>query len=601
MKAWWVRLAALACGCFLAWDGHAAVIAPELDAAMQSPGAGEEIPIIVTFHKKVDPKSFKDDDKRVRRFKLLQALKREAEGEHKSVRIFAEGRGGKKIKHLWAGRALALTACPDVIRVLASLPSVESIRLDAVIHAPTTTYVSTATPEWNISAVKAPDLWSLGFKGQGVVVANLDTGVDAQHPDLSTQWRGGTNSWYDPNSEHPTPHDADGHGTQTMSLLVGRAAGGTAIGMAPDAKWIAAKIFNDAGLSQESVIHQSLQWVLDPDGNPATDDAPDVVNLSWGLSGVNTCNAVFQAEMEALKTAGISVVLSAGNSGPSASTSVSPANNPGQMSAGSVDDRLNVSTFSSRGPSACDGGIFPTVVAPGENIVTADLSFGGLAVYTTVAGTSFAAPHVSGSMALLLSAVPTANVGDLESAVTRTAVDLGTAGPDQDSGHGLIDTLAAYEALRNGGQGAMDADGDGHPGTVDCNDQNPAVHPGEREIKYDGIDQDCNGYDLTITIAKAKYNSKKHLLVVEATSVLRANARLELVGFGPMRWNAARGLWVFRAPLPASPSQITVKGVEGQESALVAAGQIGSKPKNSKGKGHRGADAHPDEVEDDES
>jgi bacillopeptidase F len=473
-------------------SAQAAVIEPGLEAALHSAGAGGEIPVIVTFQNRIDPQAFHDPDKRKRRSLLLRALKREADGLPAQVRRFAEERGANRIRSLWAGHALALSSEPALLRDLASLPGVESIRRDTVVrvladrHGGSTvqsprsglpslrkphlgsnrerpvaesnsretalyrtdvSYASTTKPEWNLTAVKGPDLWALGFKGAGVVVAGLDTGVDGEHPDLAAQYRGGANSWFDPHGEHAAPVDKDGHGTHAMSLAVGRAGGGTAIGMAPDAQWVAVKMFNDAGFSRESVMHQSLQWVLDPDGNASTDDAPDVVNLSWAVATVNVCNRAFQDELDLLRASGIAVVLSAGNSGPAVSTSISPANNPGQLSIGSVDSRFTVSTFSSRGPSACDGRLFPALVAPGEQVLAADLSFGGMPLYATVAGTSFAAPHVTGAMALLISAVPTATVQVLESALKASAVLVEAEETSSQAGAGMIDTLAAYHVV----------------------------------------------------------------------------------------------------------------------------------------------------------
>lgn len=477
---------------------HAAVIDPDLDRALQTRGAGEAIPVIVTFQSVVAPWALHEADRRSRRIQLLQFLKQAARGFPAQVQRFAEERGATQVESLWAAHALALSGEPSLIRDLAAHAGVESIRQDRIMrvfagsrgnqsiqparnglpsvrksrrdlnHAglaedsspyeavarpvdiPSVYSASVSAPEWNLTAVKAPDLWALGFQGQGVVVASLDTGVDVQHPDLSAQYRGGANSWYDPHGEHATPADLDGHGTHAMSLAVGRASGGTAIGMAPDARWIAAKLFNDAGYSRESLMHQSLQWALDPDGDASTDDAPDIVTLSWTAATVNVCSRVFQDELDVLRVSGIAVVLSAGNSGAGASTSVSPANNPGQLSVGSVDQQLRLSPFSSRGPSACDGGIFPAVVAPGEQVRAADVSFGGMPVYATVTGTSFAAPHVAGALALLMSAVPAATLPVLESALKATAVSLGADGDPAQSGPGLIDTLAAYRATLAG-------------------------------------------------------------------------------------------------------------------------------------------------------
>ncbi len=297
----------------------------------------------------------------------------------------------------------------------------------------------------------APDLWAAGSTGSGVVVASLDTGVDAQHPDLSTRWRGGANSWFDPNGEHATPDDVSGHGTQAMGLIVGGDAGGSSIGMAPGATWIAAKIFNDAGQATLSGIHQAFQWALDPDGSPETVDSPHVVNNSWGFQPtVGTCWTEFAHDIAILRAAGIAVVFSAGNDGGAASTSESPANNVGSVSVGAVDSSRSVASFSSRGPSACNGSVFPKLAAPGVSVRTADLSFGGAVPnpYAVVSGTSFSAPHVAGSMALLWSAHPSTNLAAMEAILESTAADLGIAGPDNDAGYGLPDLVAASFALQ---------------------------------------------------------------------------------------------------------------------------------------------------------
>jgi subtilisin family serine protease len=344
---------------------------------------------------------------------------------------------------------LALTAEPDVIREIAARPEVARVTLDAVILAPTAPAAAAASPEPNLSVINAPAVWNLGYRGQGIVVANLDTGVDVTHPDLSAQWRGGTNSWFDPNGEHPTtPTDVHGHGTWTMGVMVGRDTGGTAIGVAPEAKWIAAKIFNDAGASTLSRIHQSFQWLLDPDGNPATPDAPNVVNNSWDF-GVPGCNLEFQLDLQALRAAGILPIFAAGNFGPGGSTSPSPANNPDAFAVGATDNADLLASFSSRGPTAC-GGVsrtYPAVVAPGVAVRSADL-FGG---YYSVSGTSLAAPHAAGTLALLLSAFPGTAVDRQQGALISSAVDRGPAGPDNGYGWGRIDAQAGYAWLLSGG------------------------------------------------------------------------------------------------------------------------------------------------------
>jgi bacillopeptidase F len=272
--------------------------------------------------------------------------------------------------------------------------------------------------------------------------------------------------------------------------------------MAPGVQWIAVKMFNDAGEAPISAIHQSFQWLLDPDGDPYTDDAPDVVNNSWGFRTLlYICYLEFQPDIQALQTSGIAVVFSAGNEGiyGPAPTSISPANNPESFAVGAVSNTLYIAGFSSRGPSACvlENDFFPEVVAPGVSVKTADLTFNGVFPISTqhLSGTSFAAPHVAGALALLLSAFPELRVSELEAALMDTAVDLGDIGPDNDYGYGLIDVMAAYRSLVP----CTDGDSDAYYveavcGTaLDCNDNDDTINPGALEVKHDDIDQDCNG------------------------------------------------------------------------------------------------------------
>jgi len=300
-------------------------------------------------------------------------------------------------------------------------------------------------PEWNIRAMHAPALWAQGQTGRGVVMASMDTGVDLSHPDLRRRWRGGSNSWFDPHQEEATPYDALGHGTQALAIVLG----GSGVGMAPDARWIAVRLFDSNGHARMSDIHLAFQWLLDPDGDAATLDAPDVVNASWALTGraAGSCILEFNEDIQVLRSAGIALVFAAGNDGPGPGTSSSPGNNPGALSVGAVTRELALARQTSRGPSACDGSVFPRLLAPGVNVRTADLSHGGVPSYTYVSGSSLAAPHVSGAMALLAAAFPDASLGELESALTKSAgrVDQAAgAGVDQP---GLLDVQAAFEHL----------------------------------------------------------------------------------------------------------------------------------------------------------
>ena len=423
-------------------------IAPELQDELQGLGPGEMVSVIVTLRDQVDQASIPGSTRAARLRALVLALKgKGASTQGPLIGLLASGQARGEVSGitpLWIFNGLAVTATADIVYELAARSEVLRITPDEAIPAPASSPESTP-PEPNVALVNAPGLWGLGFRGQGIVVANMDTGVDVSHPDLAAQWRGGTNSWYDPNGQHPTtPTDVSGHGTWTMGVMVGGDAGGTAIGVAPAAQWIAVKIFNDQGVATTAKIHQGFQWLLDPDGNSTTPDAPHVVNNSWTFGSIG-CNLEFQLDLQSLRTAGIVPVFAAGNYGPSASTSASPGNNPEAFAVGATTNADLIWSGSSRGPSACGEpqATFPELVAPGVNVRSSDL-FG---LYIQQTGTSLAAPHVAGALALLLDAYPNLAADDQEAALETGAVDLGSAGPDSTYGYGRLDILAAYESI----------------------------------------------------------------------------------------------------------------------------------------------------------
>ncbi|MCP3852645.1 MAG: S8 family serine peptidase [Gammaproteobacteria bacterium] len=332
--------------------------------------------------------------------------------------------------------------------------------------------VTTLTPSQevvtdNLYTIGVEEVWNAGYRGQGVVVAIIDSGVDLEHMALKSRWRGGTNSWFDPIAGSTEPVDFSGHGTAVASIVLGGndVVGtiesvnytGAYVGVAPNAQWIAAKVFDattgTAGNSSTSTILEALQWVLDPDGNPVTDDYPDIVQNSWGLiSTEGQCaNTDFSDALDAINAFGIDIVFAAGNAGPLQSTHLTPSWYTGVISVGAVSTVNSTATTilnsSSRGPNACENDIFPSLVAPGVEIVAAEKSLGsvsarkGISVYT---GTSFSAPHVSGALALLRSyfASPS-DQNKFRNALFNSAEDMGYLGDDDNYGRGLVQVDAA--------------------------------------------------------------------------------------------------------------------------------------------------------------
>ena len=359
----------------------------------------------------------------------------------------------------WIFNGLAVTAQRRVILALAARPDVEIVRADHVRYLPDgwanggLEYWKIGSPfqpsnlqlpEWNISRVRADRVWdALGIDGDGVVVANMDTGVDFQHPALLTRYRGydpkglynHADNWFCATNEGYTyPGDGYGHGTHTMGTIVG----GDGIGVAPGAQWIAVKIFNNSGYAYDSWIHAGFQWLLAPNGDP--DLAPDVVSNSWGSQDGTT--EVFRPDVQALVTAGIVPIFSAGNSGPGSNTVNSPASFPEAIAVGATDSDDVIAGFSSRGPSPW-GEIKPEVSAPGVN-VRSSVPGGG---YSTKSGTSMAAPHVAGIVALMLQANPGLTITQIEQALTSTATPLGSPHPNNDYGWGLVDAYNAVLAV----------------------------------------------------------------------------------------------------------------------------------------------------------
>ncbi len=364
----------------------------------------------------------------------------------------------EEVRPYWIVNAVAFSAPVAVIREVAAMQEVEEIYEDSpvVLDAPVERALaparSNSTHEWGLDMIGAPALWARGITGRGTVVCNIDTGVDDTHPALSQKWRGrdGTDwrhHWLDPSWGSDDPFDQESHGTHTMGIICGSVPGDT-VGVAPDAEWIAALAITGVGDFIGKALG-ALEWAADPDGNPATADNPDVISNSW--SDLQTrCKSTFYEAIDNCEAVGSTVIFSAGNGGPKRESITSPKNRATTQvnifATGALNSAEAITNYSSRGPSHCDHlSIKPAAVAPGDAIrssIPPDLG----APYALMSGTSMAAPHVAGAVALLKQANPNLDPTTIKLILQETARDLGASGPDNDYGWGVIDLEAAYQA-----------------------------------------------------------------------------------------------------------------------------------------------------------
>lgn len=403
---------------------------------------------------------------------LVTALKKKA--EQTQLRLINELRQAPgvvpgSIRSLWITNMIIVEATGTYLAQLSNHPNVQRIEaelVDQIDAKSNTTFEAVVAPngrEPGLTAINAHKMWALGYTGYGTKVMVIDNDIDFNHRALKTQFLYNNVPIEQAFTGEISGQICSSHGTNVAGLVVGidRLFNDT-LGAAFNAKYMNGPFpfpdseGNQCDLEGETLTPiENLQFALDPDGNPNTsDDIPDVINNSYGSPDFNTSrdcqNSAYKNIIRALDAAGISVIFSAGNSGPEESTVSFQASLNFDLYVpfvvGSVDDNNMVSVFSARGPSRCIDGpntIKPEVVAPGNNVRTTRPSNG----YDNVPGTSFSTPYVSGAFLLLKEAFPNLTGRQLNEALLKSAKDLGPAGEDNTYGAGLIDVYAAYTWL----------------------------------------------------------------------------------------------------------------------------------------------------------
>ncbi|MCS6888012.1 MAG: S8 family serine peptidase [Chloroflexus sp.] len=318
-------------------------------------------------------------------------------------------------------------------------------------------------PPWNLTMIGAPEAWALGARGAGIIIGQADSGVAADHPELSDAYAGRTVNgvehayhWLDPWTGATAPYDLGGHGTHTLATALGNS-----VGVAPDAQWIGCvNLARNLGNAPRYLdCMQFLFAPYPPNGDPLRDGDPargaHVLNNSWGCpQDLEGCAPdALQPAVRALRVAGVFVVASAGNDGPACHSLNAPlAIYDEVMTVGAVDADGQLAPFSSVGPVQSDGSgrAKPDLVAPGVAILSAYPNQS----YARADGTSMAGPHVAGAVALLWSANPAliGNIDETERILRETARpytfdDGNRCGDGNSVGAGILDVAAAVRRV----------------------------------------------------------------------------------------------------------------------------------------------------------
>ncbi|MEU3661425.1 S8 family serine peptidase [Streptomyces sp. NPDC032940] len=283
--------------------------------------------------------------------------------------------------------------------------------------------------------VHAPEAWAAGYDGKGSKVAVLDTGADAEHPDLAGRVTALKNF-----TDSDSTDDRQGHGTHVLSTVggSGAASGGKKKGVAPGAELLMGKVLNDSGSGAESWIIAGMEWAV---GQKA-----DVVSMSLGSQQPTDCTDPMSVAAQRLaETSDALFVVAAGNSGPSLNTVSSPGCAPGVLTVGAVDRDDSTAWFSSRGPAPFTHTLKPEITAPGVDISAASAGGRGVYAYRSMSGTSMATPHVAGAAAVLKQRHPDWSARQLKAALVSSA-DSGIPGDVRETGGGRLDVKAATDA-----------------------------------------------------------------------------------------------------------------------------------------------------------
>jgi serine protease AprX len=420
---------------------------------------------------------------------VFQTLKQVAQKSQTDIQFFLQSQH-IDYQSFWIVNMVYTRGDLGLITTLARDPAVSQIvhnphsRLDVIPQNPADALLMPVTQySWGLTQIHADSVWAMGIQGAGAVVGGADTGHDWVHPGLKKSYRGWNNAvadhnynWHDairPDTSRQNscgynllfPCDDNGHGTHTIGTAAGVGNDTLKIGVAPQARWIAARNMNQGDGTLQSYI-ECFEWFIAPTNLnnqlPDTRKAPHVINNSWYCAQSEGCNAsnwgLMEQAIQNCRLAGIVPVVSVGNSGPNCTSMPGPpAFFKGSFSVGATRQDDTIARFSSRGPDTLtvNRAMKPDISAPGVSIIS---SFPNDR-YGLASGTSMSGPHVAGVVALMISANPrlAGQVDTIEKIIRQTARPMqseqncgnvsGNLIPNNTYGFGRID---AFQAVKRG-------------------------------------------------------------------------------------------------------------------------------------------------------
>jgi hypothetical protein len=465
-------------------------IAEELQEKMEHSQAGELLPVIVEFDKLIDTQFLynlvKNLPKPSRRSMTINTLQDFTKEYQQDVMDYLESMQAEGkvdgLSQLWLTNSIGMKATKAIIEQIADHPGIALIWLDDKLTQPYGRKMEGSYDEavqdareivWNVTTVNADDVWALGYTGDGAIVGHIDTGCNYNHNDLSTHmWDGGgsyPHHGWDYISNDNDPMDTDGHGTHTCGTVSSDGTAGSQCGVAPDAIMMILR-----GVPGTlTVLQNCVNFCLNHGAEVLT------MSAGWDSAGAggswNSLSSQNRYMVDNCMTAGVVFCTSAGNGDGwgghyNAPYDIGiPANVPPPwygnaghsacMAVGSTNQGNSYSSFSSRGPTQWwfspwyeyqypPGLIKPDIAAPGGSPGIKSCSYTNNNGYVSGwQGTSMSCPHVAGCVALMLEKDPTLTPEEIDSIIEMTATDLGSAGKDNYYGAGLLNCLAAVNAV----------------------------------------------------------------------------------------------------------------------------------------------------------